>query len=97
MSEIETEDECRTSVSGTVDVKFTDNFAVFDWDDGGLVGLNLYDASDEQRKQIDSLETGGGEVTLKNCGVELRDPYDEDDADYEELQLQVDADVTIAD
>jgi DNA helicase-4 len=97
MSEIETDDECRTSVSGTVDVKFTDNFAVFDWDDGGLVGLNLYDATDEQRKHIDSLETAGGEVTLENCGVELRDPYNEDDADYEELQLQVDADVTIAD
>jgi DNA helicase-4 len=97
MSEIETDAECRTSVSGTVDVKFTDNFAAFDWDDGGLVGLNLYDATDKQRTQIDSLETSGGEVTLENCGVELRDPYDEDDADYEELQLQVDADVTIAD
>lgn len=97
MADIETDDECRTTVSGTVDVKFTDNFAVFDWNDGGLVGLNLYDATDEQRKQIDALDTGGGEVTLENCGVELRDPYDVDDADYEELQLQVDGDVTIAD
>jgi len=95
MAEIE-EDECRTTVTGTVDAKFTDNFAVFDWDDGGLVGLNLYDASHEQRQQIEEIENGRTTVTLKNCGIEYRDPYGEDDADYEELQLQVDGAVTIA-
>jgi DNA helicase-4 len=96
MSEIDADTECRTSVSGTVNVKFTDNFAVFDWDDGGLVGLNLYDATDEQRKRIGALDSNGEPVTLQNCGIELRDPYDEDDADYEELQLQLDGEVTIA-
>jgi DNA helicase-4 len=95
MAEIE-DNECRTTVTGTVDVKFTDNFAVFDWDDGGLVGLNLYDATDNQRQQIEAVENGGTEIVLKNCGIEYREPYDEDDADYEELQLQVDAEVTIA-
>jgi len=94
MEEIE-DDECRTTVTGTVDVKFTDNFAVFDWDDGGLVGLNLYDATDTQRQQIEAVDDGGAEITLENCGIEYRDPYNEDDADYEELQLQVDGEVTI--
>jgi DNA helicase-4 len=94
MEEIE-DDECRTTVTGTVDVKFNDKFAVFDWDAGGLIGLNMFDATDAQRQQIDAVEDSRTHITIDNCGIEYRDPYYEDDADYEELQLQVDADVTI--
>ena len=55
----------------------------------------MYDATDTQRQQIEAVDDGGAEITLENCGIEYRDPYDEDDADYEELQLQVDGEVTI--
>ncbi|MGB9931740.1 UvrD-helicase domain-containing protein [Haloarcula amylolytica] len=95
LTEIETENECRKVVSGSINAKFTDNFAVVDWDGGGLVGLNMYDASDEQRRQIDKLDSSGAKLTLQNCGIEFRDPLNENDADYEQLQLQLDSDVTI--
>jgi len=95
IAEIETENECRTTVTGSIDVKFTDNFAVLDWNDGGLVGLNMYDATADQSNRIDELASSEGDVILKNCGVEYRDPMNEEDADYEQLQLQLDSDVTI--
>jgi len=95
LAEIDTEKECRKDISGSIDAKFTDNFAVVNWDDGGLVGLNMYDASEDQSKYIDELEGNGTVVTLQNCGIEFRDPLNEEGADYEQLQLQLDPDVTI--
>ncbi|SEW29192.1 UvrD-like helicase C-terminal domain-containing protein [Halobacterium jilantaiense] len=94
LDEIETDYECRRPVSGSVDAKFNDNFATLDWDGRGLIDLNLYDATAEQTRRLDELAASGGRVTLANCGIQYRDPQD-DDADYQRLQLQVDEDVTI--
>lgn len=94
LAEIDTEYETRTTVTGTVDAKFTENYATFDWDGRGLIDLNLYDATGDQRRRIDALADRNAEVVLENCGVQYRDPPD-DDADHERLQLQLDEDATV--
>jgi DNA helicase-4 len=91
---LENDNECRKTVFGSIDAKFTENFATLDWDSGGLIDLNLYDATNEQHQRIEELYTNGSEAVFKNCGIEYRKPSD-DDADYKRLQLQIDADVTI--
>jgi len=95
LAEIKADNECRKSVTGSIDAKFTDNFATFDWDGRGLVDLNLYDATTSQIQRIDNLASKGTQVAFENCGIEYRKPSGEDDADYKRLQLQMDADVTI--
>ncbi len=93
---LETENECRKTVTGRIDAKFTENFATLDWDDGGLIDLNLYDATEKQHQQIEQLHTNGGDIVISNCGIEYRNSSD-NGADYKRLQLQIDSDVTIED
>jgi len=96
LEEIATDYECRKTVTGSVDAKFTENFATVDWDGRGLIDLNLYDASKEQNQRIEELNQSGEKVTFENCGVQYREPQNEaDDPEYKRLQLQLDEDVTI--
>jgi DNA helicase-4 len=95
LAELETENECRKTITGVVDSKFTANYATLDWDGRGLIDLNLYDATDSQSQQIDSLTSSDAQVTFQNCGIEYRDPPNDDEEEYKRLQLQIDEDVTI--
>jgi len=95
LEEIETNYECRKTITGSVYSIRRKNYATLDWEGHGLIDINLYDATDEQLQCIKKLNGNGAEVTFKNCGIQYRDPPNEDDPDYKRLQLQIDEEVTI--
>ena len=88
--------ECRKTVTGYVSGKQLENIATFDWDNEGLIDLNLYDATEDQKSRFDELADADTKVTLQNCGIQYREPLNEDDATYKRLQLQIDKDVIIS-
>ena len=83
------------TITGSVYSIRRKNYATLDWEGHGLIDINLYDATDEQLQCIKKLNGNGAEVTFKNCGIQYRDPPNEDDPDYKRLQLQIDEEVTI--
>ena len=95
LEEIETDYECRKTVTGSIDRKISENYATVEWDEKGLIDLNLFDATDAQIRRIEELAADGGKTHFQNCGIQYRSPPNEDDADYKRLQLQLDEDVTI--
>ncbi len=95
LNEIETERETRRSITGAVVRRQAANYATFDWDRGGLIQINMYDATSEQKAQIDDLAERGSTITLENCGVEYRSPNGDQYDDALKLELQLDENVTI--
>ncbi len=95
LNEIETNYECRKNVTGVIHSKRSKNYATFDWKGRGFIDINLYDATDNQIQCIENLNESDAEVTLRNCGIQYRDPPKEDDPYYKRLQLQLDEKVTI--
>lgn len=95
LTTVETERELRRAVTGIVDARPNDYYATFDWADRGLVDLNLYDATPEQKREIDRLAGSRREVTLANCGIQYRESADDGEKESHRLQLQLDSDVSI--
>ncbi len=95
LREIETDREIRRPVSGTVEGIPNDYYATFDWDDGDLVSLNLFDATDEQKQILENLSESGQQITLENCGIQSPTKSDEGEEEYSRLQMHIDTDVSI--
>ncbi|NEU59204.1 UvrD-helicase domain-containing protein [Halorussus sp. MSC15.2] len=95
LNEIKTERETRRNITGVVDRRQAANYATLDWDDRGLIGINMYDATDEQIQQIDELAETDTTISLENCGIQYRSPSSERYDDALKLELQLDEDVTI--
>lgn len=95
LNEIETERETRRVISGTVVRRQAADYATLDWDDGDLIQINMYDATSEQKQQIDDLAQTDTTITLENCGIEYRSPSDSQYDEALKLELQLDDGVTI--
>lgn len=95
LTEIETERETRRDITGTVDRRQAENYATLDWNDRGLIGINLYDATPEQKQQINDLAGTDREIMLENCGIEYRSPNSQRYDEALKLELQLDENVTI--
>jgi len=95
LNTVETERELRRTVTGSVHSKVRGNYATFDWEDRGLVDLNLYDATPDQKQEIARLAGSSQQVTMENCGIEYRESAGGGEEVSHRLQLQLDDDVSI--
>lgn len=96
LKEIETNNEICRSVTGTVDGMPNEYFATFDWDEGDLISVNLYDASDEQKQRLQQFSESGQTITLDKCKIRAPNQNNENGDDTSPLQMKIDKEVSIS-
>lgn len=88
--------ELRKNMRGqVVSTQTNGQFVHFDWVEGGILDVNLYDATADQISQLESLATADRDVLLQNCGLEYRPSPTDDRGETERVQLQVDGQTSI--
>jgi len=97
LAQIKSDGKIRRMVTGEINrPPQGSNYATIDWEAGGLISTNLWDATEDQKAKLEELD--GKIVNLHNCGIEYRSvDYDDDDVEAEKLQLQVDTDTEVLD
>jgi DNA helicase-4 len=94
LAELKQNGEIRRTVEGVINsVNPQYPFAKLDWDDRGIVDMNLFDATDDQSALLEELG-GGSRIKLSDCGIQYRNPENED-TEGRKLQLQVDDETSI--